>query len=1084
MSTVARIVALCLSFHVLAGAFAHDGDLAEFLVGKGKVQKGLCAVTSCVDPELLVQLAQKSGLLVHAFDADPNAAAEARDEAGMLGDRLIAERLPGPRLPYADNSIDLLIVPDLSDDTLQTTPLAEMLRVLRPRARAILGRQGRGEVLSADEMKGWLAAAGARDAVVSRGEFGLWTEIVKPAPEGVDRWSHWMHGPDNNPLSHDRVIRAPYLTQWMGKPYYMAMPVVTTAAGGRIFVASGHIAHHDREIPTLNLLCARNGYNGSILWTRKLPEGYLVHRSAFIAADDLFYLMDGQRCLLLDPETGEEKGSLRIPGVEGDWKWMALEGRTLYALVGEKGEKEPPAAQTLVHSPRDHWSWGELCKGYYEQPRIPWGFAATLAAYDLDRKETRWVHREPKAMDSRALGLLDGKLFFFSPESRIGCLDAKSGKLLWENRDAETLRLIEEPGKKLSSTPGFRTCCMLLCTPQAIFIEAQTHANVVALAAADGKILWTMPKTRSNPNLVFADGKLIIAGIGPKGNTLEVDPATGNVLRDLGFQKVGCTRLTASPEAFYCRGEGLGRYDRATGEYLVDGSVRPGCMDGAIPANGLLYVGPWLCDCNLSLMGTVTLCPAGDFRPDQAVREDGRLERGPAYDTSIQNPQSKIQNSDDWPTYRANNQRTAGSRAAAPAQVAKRWEFRPRGLVKLTAPAAVAGLVFIGGDDGKIRCIDAESGALRWDYATAGPIRLPPSVWEGRAFVGSGDGYIYALEAATGRLIWRFRAAPTERRIMVYGRLCSTWPVNSGVLVEDGVAYAAAGTIDRDGTYVYALDAKTGRLLWQNTETGHLDAKLRKGVSVQGDLTIAGGRLWMASGNQVSPVSYDLKTGRYIPSRDPMGRPTANRGSEVAVFRDRFVVHGGRSMYSGDSAVVSSAGFAFWPVGDPGQQIHPFPFFQRSSVPPAWDDDAFAFLTARYGGLVCWEANAVEKVLQSRRQEEQDLQKKVPDFWKRRGLLDELDVKMRKTGKWGPVEGNVLSLAMCRNAVVMVCQEPAEGEAAAAWVLRAHDKGDGRILWQQPLPSEPMLNGLTIDRNDRVLAALMDGGLVCFGGRP
>ncbi len=27
---------------------------------------------------------------------------------------------------------------------------------------------------------------------------------------------------------------------------------------------------------------------------------------------------------------------------------------------------------------------------------------------------------------------------------------------------------------------------------------------------------------------------------------------------------------------------------------LIDGSVRPGCNDGAIPANGLLYVGPWL----------------------------------------------------------------------------------------------------------------------------------------------------------------------------------------------------------------------------------------------------------------------------------------------------------------------------------------------------------------------------------------------------------------------------------------------------------------------------------------------------------
>ena len=45
---------------------------------------------------------------------------------------------------------------------------------------------------------------------------------------------------------------------------------------------------------------------------------------------------------------------------------------------------------------------------------------------------------------------------------------------------------------------------------------------------------------------------------------------------------------------------------------------------------------------------------------------------------------------------------------------------------------------------------------------------------------------------------------------MVYGNLCSTWPVNTGVLVHEGTAYFAAGIVDHDGTYVYALDAKTG----------------------------------------------------------------------------------------------------------------------------------------------------------------------------------------------------------------------------------------------------------------------------------
>ena len=140
---------------------------------------------------------------------------------------------------------------------------------------------------------------------------------------------------------------------------------------------------------------------------------------------------------------------------------------------------------------------------------------------------------------------------------------------------------------------------------------------------------------------------------------------------------------------------------------------------------------------------------------------------------------------------------------------------------------------------------DAETGQRAWTFTAGGRVDSPPTIADGLAVFGSRDGYVYCLEAAKGRLLWRFRAAPVDRRIMVYGALCSTWPVNSGVLVQDGVAYAAAGIIDYDGTYVYALNAITGALKWQNTTSGHLDPSLRKGVSAQGNLTLAQGKLWL-----------------------------------------------------------------------------------------------------------------------------------------------------------------------------------------------------------------------------------------------
>ena len=43
----------------------------------------------------------------------------------------------------------------------------------------------------------------------------IWAIITKSVSDGVDSWSHWAHGPDNNPLSQDEIIRFPDMTQWL-----------------------------------------------------------------------------------------------------------------------------------------------------------------------------------------------------------------------------------------------------------------------------------------------------------------------------------------------------------------------------------------------------------------------------------------------------------------------------------------------------------------------------------------------------------------------------------------------------------------------------------------------------------------------------------------------------------------------------------------------------------------------------------------------------------------------------------------------------------------------------------------------------
>jgi len=1060
-----------------AASAAGESAVATRIAELAGIRRGVCSVLGADNAALALELARSGDFIVNLLDPRGRVietVKKSADEAGLYGKTITADQGPLNKLPYADNLVDLVVSVQLTAAGLEKLSLPEILRVLRPRGKAVIGRlrgTDTGErTLTEVQLDSWLKSAAGVEFSMDADRYGFWAVVTGPPLKGAADWTHWEHGPDNNPVSRDTAIRAPYMTHFLGLPYYISMPAITTVAGGRIFTAVGHIAHHRREEPWLNTLIAQNGYNGTVLWTRKLPDGYLVHRSAFIATGKTFYMInpEGNGCLLLDPKTGEEKDRVRVPELKGEWKWMALVDGVLYALLGEK--KDPPQIH-LVRSVSMAWSWDDLSTGYYED-RIPWGFGKTILAYDLEKKKVLWTHREETPVDSRAMVIGDGKMYFYGPDSRLGCLNAGTGRLVWANPDPGIRELVEEPGRGLSSTPGFRTTCYCLYTPKALFYEAQTRMNIVAVSSADGSLLWHRKKTTNNPNMLYVDGNLVV-GIGPRGSTQVIEPLTGKTIEDLGFSKLNCARLTACWDSYFCRGgrEGLTRYDRIARKVVFNGAVRPACNDGVIPANGLLYMGPWACDCNLTMLGRVVMCPAGDFDFERRATDDDRLE------TAQPDPE-RIAPFDisekDWPTYRADNIRSASSQAAVPDKAGKIWEFKPPVANKATAPTAAGGLVFLGGDDCKLRALDAASGRLVWSFLTGGPLRQPPTIRQGRVYIGSGDGYIYALEAASGKLLWRFRAAPVERRIMVYGSLCSTWPVNSGVLVEDGTAYAAAGIVDYDGTYVYALDAATGKIKWQNNSSGHLDKELRKGVCAQGILSIGRGRLWMPGGNVVSPASYDLATGKYLGGSAGDGMPKSNRGEEVGVLGGKYLLLGGRLSHSPTDDVVKPGKFTVFNIqagGEPGKGMD----FTWRTIPPAWDESGFFIVHGRF------------KVIWDEKQSPAGRPYMIPAGYSL-DSVEEYFAGGDPGSRWpesewaaSELEGSeTVSLAAASNSVVVVCETPVEYSRNSRWTVRCLDRAQGRVVWEHELSSPALPGGLLIDREGRVVVVQEDGRVACF----
>jgi outer membrane protein assembly factor BamB len=245
--------------------------------------------------------------------------------------------------------------------------------------------------------------------------------------------------------------------------------------------------------------------------------------------------------------------------------------------------------------------------------------------------------------------------------------------------------------------------------------------------------------------------------------------------------------------------------------------VKPSCRHGVIPANGMLYVPPNPCQCQITEMlhGFNALVARG---VPERFDESRPLVRGPAYG-QIRNPKSEIRNGDDWPTFRHDSRRSGTSAMAGPGRLKQTWSVeigeRP------VQPVAAAGRLLVPCREGqRLDCLDAASGRRHWSFFAGGRIDSPPTVRGGAAYFGSADGWVYCLRLSDGRLAWKFRAAPAERRIVSRGRLESAWPVHgSPLLLEspDGTAaiYFAAGRSSHldGGIHLYGLDPRTGKQL-------------------------------------------------------------------------------------------------------------------------------------------------------------------------------------------------------------------------------------------------------------------------------
>jgi outer membrane protein assembly factor BamB len=272
----------------------------------------------------------------------------------------------------------------------------------------------------------------------------------------------------------------------------------------------------------------------------------------------------------------------------------------------------------------------------------------------------------------------------------------------------------------------------------------------------------------------------------------------------------------------------------------------------------------------------------------------------------------------DWPTYRANNDRTASSAEAIELPLHAAWQYDSPAAPELAwssgegrvmegkllghrvkfddafQPVVASGKVYFGSTvDDQLHCVDLNTGRPIWSFFTGAPIRLAPSVVNGRVFFGSDDGNAYCLDAETGKLHWQFRAGPEEDWLLARGEMISRWPVRTGVLVDDGVAFFGAGIFPHEDVFLYAVNVDDGSVIWKQDNLSAADAG-RNDISPQGYLLASDELLFVPSGRSL-PAAFDRATGELRHKRTHSWRTTAGGviGGTKALLADGQIYSGG-----------------------------------------------------------------------------------------------------------------------------------------------------------------------------------------------
>ena len=773
-----------------------DTRAARAVLSLSGVKAGLCVHIGCGragSPGLTAKLAARSKMLVHGICWDTKALARTRDAIAankVLGQASVEKLGDGP-LPYVRHLCNLVVVDDMKAAAAHGVGHDELMRILAPGGALCVLAEGR------------------------------WTKTIQPRPDGMDDWTHPHHGPDGNMVSTDRLARFPVGLRWIGSTAksinkWTGVRGWVLANGRSYIVTSSEIENLGLKKKTHYLVC-RDAFNGLPLWKIPLatPESggrlYWRNTSPLAADDQRVYVAGKGTAVIVDGATGKIEHTIKTTHQA---ERLLLLGKTLVLSCWKERE------ETRARFER-RGLWG---------PDVNTAHGGSVEAYDRATGKRLWRRDHPaySILGANGVAYLLTRNANPATTNHVIAVDVRSGKELW--RIAHTAL-----GKKADlqfdlAGPGF------------LAVSKRGKESLHILEAKTGKLLWSRKYGSVRPPgwkdqtpyrfMALVNGQLWYADE-------KLDPLTGKVVGQLpkDVPRKGIT-ICVPPIVF---GNVWGHSRRS--KYLelpnaADSSVpirtnmfhaaRGACIQGMTPANGMLYTAQNNCQCEPGqVLGFLAFGPNGAHPAEKVFGLARPVERGPAFARA--RPAAPDPNA--WPMQGSNaqrNRRTAGSPPVAldilwQASVAKphagplkaAWDARLAPMA--TPPVAAGGRVFVADTErGQVKAFDIKSGKPAWTVTLGSRVDSAPTLLGNLCVIGARDGWVYAFTTDKGESVWRTRVAPLEQRIVVNGRVESTWPAVGSVLVHDGKLFAHAGrsTEADGGIAVVRLDPTTGKTLW------------------------------------------------------------------------------------------------------------------------------------------------------------------------------------------------------------------------------------------------------------------------------